>query len=263
MSPIDSGVIRGAVRVRTDAPVATTSLDHTDPRGTAQDNSRNHRFNRKLYELFRGLNRPVRVLDLGCAGGAFVRDCLYDGHFAVGLEGSDYSAVTGRAEWPVLGDRYLFTADITKPFDVQSNGSASRLLFDVITLWEVLEHIGESDLPGVFANIRSHLHPGGLVMASISDESLPHHQTCHARPWWMAAFEAQGLKPVDPYISYFATQFIRGSKYGAVGSFHVIATNDATSAPGIPPTRLLPRLLDHVWFGSPGQRTLRTLLGVE
>ena len=35
---------------------------------------------------------PLRVLDIGCAGGGFVRSLIDDGHFAVGLEGSDLSA---------------------------------------------------------------------------------------------------------------------------------------------------------------------------
>jgi hypothetical protein len=106
------------VCVRTDYPVADDSPDHLRPRGTAFDNSRNRRFNRKLSALYCGLDRPIRVLDLGCAGGGFVCDCLTDGQVAVGIEGSDYSSRWGRAEWPLLGGRALFTADITRPFEV-------------------------------------------------------------------------------------------------------------------------------------------------
>jgi 2-polyprenyl-3-methyl-5-hydroxy-6-metoxy-1,4-benzoquinol methylase len=176
--------------VRTDHRVAVDSPDHVQPRGTALDNSRNHRFNRKLYRLCGAIDRPVRILDLGCAGGGFVRDCLCDGHVAVGIEGSDYSARWGRAEWPLLGGRCLFTADITRPFEVVSvEGPASTpLTFDVVSLWEVLEHVREVDLPVVVRNILSHLEPGGLVIASISREELPHHQTVRDESWWTAMF---------------------------------------------------------------------------
>src|SRR5262245_21187354 len=201
------------IAVCTDHPIASDSLDHTQPRGTAQDNSRNRRFNWKLYELFSELDRPMRVLDLGCAGGGFVRDCLYDGRLAVGIEGSDYSAGFGRAEWPVLGGRYLFTADITRPFEVRAGetpAAGTRVPFDVISLWEVMEHIAEADLPAVFSNIARHLAPGGLVIASISDEPLPHHQTRRDRTWWLGRFRDAGLAPVDSYYSYFGGQYIRG-----------------------------------------------------
>ena len=251
--------------VRTDHPVAVGSPDHVRPRGTALDNSRNHRFNRKLYRLFAALDRPIRILDLGCAGGGFVHDCLSDGHIAVGIEGSDYSARWGRAEWPLLGGRSLFTADITKPFEIARIAGAvgTPLTYADVCLWDVLEHIGEADLPAVFRNIASHLEPGGLMIASISSEVLAHHQTVRDESWWREMFLQQQLILVPEITQYFATQFIRGPKYGAVGSFHVIATNDRSHAPTVPPVRVVAYALDHVWYGRAPYRWLRRFLGIE
>ena len=116
-----------AVCVRTAYPLASDSPDHLHPKGTALDNSSNRRFNQKLYTLYRSLGRPLRILDLGCAGGAFVRECLSDGHIAVGIEGSDYSRRWGRAEWPMLGGRALFTADVARPFEVVRLEPASEV----------------------------------------------------------------------------------------------------------------------------------------
>jgi len=253
------------ITVRTEHPIAADSLDHLQPRGTALDNSRNHRFNWKLYALFGDREQPLRVLDLGCAGGGFVRDCLYDGRFAVGIEGSDYSARLGRAEWPVLGGRHLFTADITKPFHVCSEqaGPSGRLQFDVVTLWGGFEHIAEADLPSAFANVCGHLSPGGLVIASISDEALPHHQTRRDRAWWMDRFRDAGLTPVESYGSYFAGQYIRGPRYNAPGSFHVIASNDVARAPRAPRLTMTSRMLDRWWYGTRPYHKLRHLLGIE
>jgi 2-polyprenyl-3-methyl-5-hydroxy-6-metoxy-1,4-benzoquinol methylase len=252
------------MRVQTDSPVAADSLDHLEPKGTALDNSRNGRFNQKLYTLYRSIGRPLRILDLGCSGGGFVRDCLSDGHIAIGIEGSDYSARRGRAEWPELGGRALFTADIRKHFEIRDDeSSARRMTFDVVSLWEVLEHMGETDLPTVFGNIRSHLEPGGLVVASISGEPLTHHRTVRSQSWWLAMFREQQFTPLPALVTYFATQFIRGPKYGAPGSFHIVATNDPVLAPGAPPPRMVTQVLDHVWYGSAAFHRVRRLVGIE
>lgn len=253
------------IAVQTAHPVAATSLDHLEPRGTAVDNSRNPRFNQKLQMLFAGLGRAPRVLDLGCAGGGFVRSCLLEGIVAVGIEGSDYSARQARAEWPLLGGRFLFTADISQPLAIAWSPCGDPLepmTFDVVTMWEVFEHIAESDLAAVCATIRAHLRPGGLLIASISDEALRHHQTCHPRSWWEARLAGAGLVSVPAALTFFGTEFVRGPKSGDTESFHIVVTNDLTQAPAIPAPRLKDRVLDRVWFGSRVYRALRTLLNV-
>jgi 2-polyprenyl-3-methyl-5-hydroxy-6-metoxy-1,4-benzoquinol methylase len=121
-------------RVITDHPVALDSEDHQIPGGTMHDNSTNPVFNRKLYQLLSHLPK-LRVMDLGCAGGGFVKSLVDDGHEAIGLEGSDYSLHWDgpggteqeratrkpgkRAEWATIPDR-LFTCDITRPFQVET-----------------------------------------------------------------------------------------------------------------------------------------------
>jgi predicted TPR repeat methyltransferase len=77
---------------------------------------------------------PLRILDLGCSGGGFVKDCLDDGCLAVGLEGSNYSKNLRRAEWRTIPEN-LFTADLTTPFQVFSEFPEGEvpLTFDVIT----------------------------------------------------------------------------------------------------------------------------------
>src|SRR5437763_1568188 len=93
-------------------PIASDSPDHLVPRGTKNDNSRNRLFNRKAELLL--TKKQLRVLDFGCTGGGFVKDCIDDGHIAVGLEGSDYSKRAHRAEWATI-PQSLFTCDITAP----------------------------------------------------------------------------------------------------------------------------------------------------
>lgn len=99
----------GDIRVVTDHPVALSSPDHLHPHGTMRDNSYSWEFNRRLADI---VPPVLSVLDLGCSGGAMVHTLLREGHFAIGIEGSDRSRLAGRAEWAEIPD-HLFTADIT------------------------------------------------------------------------------------------------------------------------------------------------------
>jgi 2-polyprenyl-3-methyl-5-hydroxy-6-metoxy-1,4-benzoquinol methylase len=153
----------------------------------------------------RDFGMPHGLLDLGCSGGQLVSDFLSFGWYAAGLEGSDYSAKTGRANWPKLGGVNLFTCDITKPFQLEANGSPVQ--FDVITAWEVLEHIHENDLPKLLENICNHLKPGGLFIASTCSGScvingIELHQTRWSNGQWKEWFGKVGqLEPTDPGLS--------------------------------------------------------------
>jgi len=127
---IDEGRVAVPV-LETEHPVAVSSNDTRFPRGTKDDNSIVPRFNRKLYQLYRDQD-PIRVLDIGCAGGGFVRSLLDDGHLAVGLEGSDYQLVNQGAEWSTI-PLHLFTCDVTKPFRLTDRATGQPLLFHAIT----------------------------------------------------------------------------------------------------------------------------------
>ena len=118
------------------------------------------------------------------------------GHISIGLEGSDFSQKEQRAEWRLLGER-LKTCDITKPFLLTRSGEIQK--FDIITAWEVLEHISEADLAALFTNIRRHLSSNGLFIASIANwddidpvSGVDWHITKHPYEWWKSKFEENG-----------------------------------------------------------------------
>jgi len=183
--------------VISDHPVAVETADHKWPHGTLHDNSTNPRFNRKLYEYF-GNRRDVALLDLGCAGGGFVRSVLADGFTAVGIEGSDVSRNLRSAEWDTC-PHHLLTADIAAPFQI-TTAAGAPVCFHCITAWEVLEHIPEDALGALLDNIVRHLAPEGIFVASVAlfPEANPitgavYHVTIHPRPWWLERFAAAGL----------------------------------------------------------------------
>jgi SAM-dependent methyltransferase len=245
--------------------VAYESPDHLFPWGTRRDNSVNRRFNRKLYALYDSFREPLRVLDLGCSGGGFVRTCIDDGFLAVGLEGSDYSKLHARAEWATIPG-FLFTCDITGRFQLslQQEHGPEPQVFDVVTTWDVIEHISESNLARVAENVRNHLRPSGLWILSVSPneeilDGVRLHQTVQQEPWWIATFRELGFVHTGAFVDYFNTQFIRGPKYGAPGSFHLVLSPDPTAAPRVPALSAKTRLMD-AWFGSTLQRTLKHIV---
>jgi cyclopropane fatty-acyl-phospholipid synthase-like methyltransferase len=156
------------ITLKTDHPIAFDSPDHITPWGTMRDNTTNADFIEEIQEFFElnyGENH-YNFLDLGCSGGQLVVDIHNKGNFSVGLEGSDYSVKHQRANWPEYYNKILFTCDVTKPYTVYNN--EEKILFNLITAWEVVEHIHPLDLRNFFKYVSNNLKIGGLFLASIS-----------------------------------------------------------------------------------------------
>jgi len=211
----------------------------------------------------------VKVLDLGCSGGDFVKSCIDDGHFAVGIEGSTFSRDHKRSAWAIIPE-YLFTCDVSRPFQLffQSGSEEQKVKFDIVTSWEVIEHIKEEDLPALAANVHAHLSPGGLWIMSVANWEDVHdgvrlHQTVEPKTWWRGKFISLGFEPLEQHRLHFAGQWVRGGygKYQRTDnekSFHFVLTNDAANAPRIPRISLAERAIDR-WMGSRPQRVLKKL----
>ncbi|WP_461659022.1 class I SAM-dependent methyltransferase [Methylorubrum aminovorans] len=192
---------QGRLRLETNYPIAADSVDHLYPHGTANDNTHWPRFVERCEEVY---GYDLAMLDLGCAGGGLVYDFAVRGHDAYGLEGSDYSLRQQRAEWSTIPDR-LFTCDLTKPFALMLEESSSAYNFDVITAWDVMEHIPEEALATFFANVRAHLKPHGIFVGTVSTrpareapDGRNYHATIRDKEWWLACFEQNGLRPTTP-----------------------------------------------------------------
>jgi SAM-dependent methyltransferase len=232
LAAIQSGALE-VPELETQHPVAVSSIDTLYPRGCKNDNSICLRFNRKLNKWI-GNNTRLKILDLGCAGGGMVRSFLDDGHFAVGLEGSDYPLINQIGEWPTIS-RHLFTCDITKPFRLSDSLTGEALLFDVITGWEVMAHIAEESLPALLANISRHLAPGGHLIFSIATfldwdtrTGIKWHVTVKPEDWWINVFRSAGFG-VSPEHPFTMGDYVRGSGHcrgdwpeGSNPGFHLV-----------------------------------------
>lgn len=202
------------IQLETKNPIAYESPDHLNPWGTSRDNSTNKKFVEYMAARLRAEVPHSRLgaLDLGCSGGQLVKDFTDLGWLAVGLEGSDFSLRHGRANWPRLSGRNLFTCDVTKPFRITAGQQPAR--FHLVTMWEVLEHIHPNDLPQLFDNIIAHLEPGGYFVASTTSAPDVHngvdlHQTRWTNAEWKQwlARHYPSLVPVSLGLKYY--QFVR------------------------------------------------------
>jgi SAM-dependent methyltransferase len=116
----------------------------------------------------------MRILDVGCAGGAFLvaaRDLGFD---ALGVEPSRWMADFGRRTYGVdIRDGLLLPG----MFPEQS--------FDIITLWDVIEHIPQPN--EILDLIRSLLRPSGLLLVNYPDIGSVAARGLGARwPFWLS-----------------------------------------------------------------------------
>ena len=210
------------ITLKTKHPIAVDSPDHLYPWGTKNDNSTNVGFIDDISS-FCSMNGKSKFnfLDLGCSGGQLVIDVLNRGNLAVGLEGSDYSVINPRANWPKYHNKNLFTCDVTKKYELFNNELLIK--FDVISAWEVIEHIAENDLKPFFKQISNNLNSGGIFCGSISQkeeelEGYKLHQTVWNELTWYSnlpnILDGLGLSLYD----YSFENKVRED----YGSFHII-----------------------------------------
>jgi len=153
------------MKINTNHPIAINSPDHLYPWGTKADNSTDARFIEEVELYFN--NKKISFLDIGCSGGQLVVDFHNRGHLSIGIEGSNYSVIHQRANWPAYHNNILFTCDATHPYTILDD-TDNKILFDCITAWEVVEHIAPNELDMFFTNILNHMHDTSIFIGSIS-----------------------------------------------------------------------------------------------
>jgi SAM-dependent methyltransferase len=250
---------KSVIELETNHPVAYASPDHLVPTGTRKDNHSSSFFIAKLESIFG--NRILRVLDLGCSGGGFVKELFDLGHVAVGVEGSDFSKVRGRAEWRTIPE-LLFTSDIAEPFRLKENGEPMQ--FDVITAFDVVEHLTPDQIPRLVQNLRTHLLPTGIFCATISlreevIDGVRLHQSVRPEPWWARTFASLGLVRL-PALERYIKNFVRNARIKR-SSMAFVGTFSPKDSPATPRQNIASKVRDF-WIESKAQRFLqRTIEG--
>ena len=127
-----------------------------DPQFIAQNPERIRTFSRLLEKT---LPRPAdgaRLLDVGCAGGAFLVAARDYGFTVTGVEPSHWLTESGRTQYGLDIRQGVLTA-----------GMFPEASFDVITLWDVIEHVAQP--AELLATIHRLLKPEGRLLVNYPD----------------------------------------------------------------------------------------------
>ena len=127
-----------------------------DPMYVSQLEARERTFAASLEEIEKAAGRRGRLLDIGTAAGAFVAAARDRGWEAEGCEPNKWLARWG-------ADHYGITIRQGSLFDQQYEPRS----FDVITLWDVIEHT--PDPAAVLDHCRVLLKPGGILVVNYPD----------------------------------------------------------------------------------------------
>jgi SAM-dependent methyltransferase len=142
-------------RLRSDL-IFTGYTKGEDATYVSQMEARKRTFAKSLAEIERAAGRPGRLLDVGTAAGAFVAAAVERGWDAEGCEPNEWLA-----EW---GARH-YNVRIRKGDLLQQDYAAGS--FDVITLWDVIEHT--TDPRAVLERCRALLKPHGVLVVNYPD----------------------------------------------------------------------------------------------
>jgi SAM-dependent methyltransferase len=222
------------IKINTEHPIAYESPDHIMPWGTMRDNSTNEEFIAQTEHFF--FPNTFNVLDIGCSGGQLIIDYHNRGHLAVGVEGSDYSVKHQRANWPEYHNKNLFTADATKPFSFILDDK-DPIKFDLITAWELIEHIHPNDLNALFKNVYNNLKHDGIFVASISTkpdviDGVVLHQSVFQQHEWSFDILTEDNAFKDTDLEWFVYPFSAAVRADG-GSFHIGVKHKQTIDGGV------------------------------
>lgn len=133
----------------------------TDERFVSQARAREHTFSRYLPDIREAAGGVGRVLDVGTAGGSFLAVSQRAGWDVVGCEPNRWLAAWGRQHYGIPIHPGTL-ADLKLPDES----------FDVVTLWDVLEHV--TDPMALLVECRRVLRPDGVLVVNVPDiGSLP------------------------------------------------------------------------------------------
>ncbi|MBF0415499.1 MAG: class I SAM-dependent methyltransferase [Magnetococcales bacterium] len=133
-----------------------------DPLFIAQNDARILTFKESLQGIMQrhGISPKShpRVLDIGCAGGAFPKAAHDLGFHPVGLEPSDWMASEARLRYGL---------DIRSGILEEADFSAGQ--FDMVSLWDVIEHL--ADPAAALRRIHVLLKENGLLIVNYPDHA--------------------------------------------------------------------------------------------
>ena len=135
-----------------------------------------------LKKLARYLPPPgARVLDIGTAGGAFLDAAIKFGYDAWGMEPSRYLVAKGKERGMKIEQGVI------------ESHTFAKSSFDLVTLWDVLEHV--PDPRDALVRVRELLTPGGILLINYPDIGTWQAKLAGRRFWWILSVHLQHFCP--------------------------------------------------------------------
>lgn len=148
-----------------------------DPLFAAQNEARIRGFRKTLEGVVKSLGispQGKRVLDVGCAGGAFLVAAREMGFSVTGVEPARWMAANGRENY-----RLDIRDGILEP------GAFEDHSFDLITLWDVIEHLPQP--LETLKTVRALLKQDGVLLVNYPDIGTLAARALRRRwPFWLS-----------------------------------------------------------------------------
>jgi SAM-dependent methyltransferase len=148
----------------------------------------------EIADVLNRMFRPRRVIDIGSGGGALIRAFHRLGVHAVGVEGSAHAVALMPESIDLVDLREVWTPKGT---------------YDLVTCFDVAEHI-EPEFADVLAdNIRKCMHPGSILVFGAAPEGQDGlgHVNCQHPVYWMGKLGAASM--LQPHTSEILRYQIR------------------------------------------------------
>lgn len=172
-------------RIRSDL-IVKGYCDGSDPLFVSQAKGRELTFSRQLKEINRLRPNRGKILDIGTAGGSFLYVAKKAGWDVYGVEPNKWMAKWGKEHYGI---------DI-KPGDIFKNRFPSNY-FDVVTLWDVLEHV--PDPAKTLDEVNRILKKGGLLIVNYPDIGT----------WFARLLGRKWMFMLSVHLYYFTPRTIR------------------------------------------------------
>jgi ubiquinone/menaquinone biosynthesis C-methylase UbiE len=159
------------------------------------------------YMKFLRKGSSLKMLDVGCGEGYYVRDAIEEGIDAYGIDISTHALENALAE---VKDRITFGSLAEIPFADEE--------FDVITALDVIEHIHPKDTLNAVAEIRRVLKPDGIVIITTPSSNFGYwvfdltHINVRPPKFWKLILEEYNFKVqmfyIPSFLKYYAKNYI-------------------------------------------------------
>lgn len=152
---------------------------------------------RLIKGAFSSTPGDIRILDIGCFNGFFVKELVLRGYDAYGIDFNSDAIGYGERYYGLQG-----RLKCQKIQDVELSGER----FDVVTMFEVVEHL--PDTSELFTAVSRILKPGGLVVVSTPNSKMcwrppldfpPHHLSRFSPRSLNSLLIRSGFTPVRSY----------------------------------------------------------------